>query len=60
MIVEIKSVKSVIDTETKMVYPKYSMGLIDKLNGVHLNELEREFVDKISEEDIILINENLN
>lgn len=60
MIVEIKSVKSVIDTETKMVYPKYSMGWIDKWNGVHLNELEREFVDKISEEDIILINENLN
>ena len=60
MIVEIKSVKSVIDTETKMVYPKYSMGWIDKWGGVHLNELEREFVDKISEEDIILINENLN
>ena len=60
MILEIKSVDSVIDTETKMVYPKYSFGWIDKWNGVHLNNLDMVFVDSISEEDIILINENLN
>ena len=59
MILEIKSVASVIDTETKIVYPKYQMGGYDKLSGVHINDLTKEFVDEISEEDIILINENL-
>lgn len=59
MILEIKSVASVIDTETKIVYPKYQMGGYDKLSGVHLDELTKKFVDEISEDDIILINENL-
>ena len=59
MILEIKSVASVIDTETKIVYPKYQMGGYDKLSGVHINDLTKKFVDEISEDDIILINENL-
>ena len=56
MLLEIKSVRSVIDTETKMVYP---MNCIDNSNGVHLNHLDMVFVDSISDEDIIMINENL-
>ena len=59
MILEIKSVASVIDTETKIVYPKYQMGGYDKLSGVHINDLTKKFVDEISEDDIVLINENL-
>lgn len=59
MIIELKSVASVIDTETKIVYPKYQMGGYDRLGGVHINDLTKKFVDEISEEDIILINENL-
>ena len=59
MIVELKSVASVIDTETKMVYPKYQMGGFDKLSGKHLDDLEKKFVDEISEADITLINESL-
>jgi hypothetical protein len=59
MIVEIKSVASVIDTETKIVYPKYQMGGFDRLSGVHLDDLTKKFVDEISEEDIILINESM-
>ncbi len=59
MILEIKSVASVIDTETKIVYPKYQMGGYDKLSGVHIDDLTKKFVDEISEDDIVLINENL-
>lgn len=57
MIVELKSVGSVIDSETKIVYPKYQMGGYDKLSGVHLDNLDKKFVDEMSEEDITLINE---
>jgi hypothetical protein len=57
MIVELKSVGSVIDTETKIVYPKYQMGGFDKLSGIHLDKLTKKFVDEMSEEDITLINE---
>lgn len=57
MIVELKSVASVIDTETKIVYPKYQMGGYDKLGGIHLDNLTKKFVDEMSEEDITLINE---
>ena len=59
MIVELKSVASVIDTETKIVYPKYQMGGFDKLSGKHIDDLDKKFVDEISEADITLINESL-
>ena len=59
MIVELKSVASVIDTETKIVYPKYQMGGYDKFSGKHLDDLDKKFVDEISEADITLINESL-
>ena len=58
MILELKSVASVIDTETKIVYPKYQMGGYDKLSGVHLDNLPQSFVNEMKEEDITLINEN--
>jgi hypothetical protein len=57
MIVELNSVGCVIDTETKIVYPKYQMGGYDKLSGTHLDELDEHFVNEMSEADIILINE---
>jgi len=59
MIVELKSVASVIDTDTKIVYPKYQMGGYDKLSGKHIDDLDKKFVDEISEADITLINESL-
>jgi hypothetical protein len=59
MIVELKSVASVIDTETKIIYPKYQMGGYDKLSGKHLDDLDKKFVDEISDADITLINESL-
>jgi hypothetical protein len=57
MIVELKSVGSVIDTDTKIVYPKYEMGGYDKLSGIHLDKLDKHFVNEMSESDITLINE---
>ena len=57
MIVELKSVASVIDTDTKIVYPKYEMGGYDKLSGTHLDDLDKRFVNEMSEADITLINE---
>ena len=57
MIVELNSVASVIDTETKIVYPKYQMGGYDKLSGRPLDDLPESFVKEISEADITLINE---
>ena len=59
MLVELKSVASVIDTETKIVYPKYQMGGYDKFSGKHLDELSKLLVDEMSEADITLINESL-
>ena len=60
MIVELKSVASVIDTETKIVYPKYEMGGYDKLSGKHLDDLSERFVKEMSETDITTINELTN
>ena len=57
MIIELKSVASVYDTETKMFYAKYQMGGYDKLSGVHIDDLSKTFVDSISEEDLIKVNE---
>ena len=57
MIVELKSVASVIDTKTKIIYPKYEMGGYDKLSGRHLDKLDEHFVNEMSESDITLINE---
>ena len=57
MIVELNSVASVIDTDTKIVYPKYQMGGYDKFSGKHLDELSKLLVDEMSEADITLINE---
>jgi hypothetical protein len=59
MIVELKSVGSVIDTQTKIVYPKYQMGGYDKTSGKHLDDLDKKFVDEMSEDDITLINETI-
>jgi hypothetical protein len=65
MILELKSVGSVIDTETKIVYAAYNeearqlYGIIyDKDSGVHLDKCSKEWVDDLSEHDITLINEN--
>jgi len=58
MILELKSVGSVIDTETKIVYASYQFGGYDKDSGTHIDKCSEEFIDSISDSDIISINEN--
>ena len=48
---------SVLDTETKIVYAKFQMGGYDITSGVHIDNLSKKFVESISEDDIILINQ---
>lgn len=60
MILKLISVGSVIDTETKMTYAMYQNGTYDKESGVHLNECSKEWVDSLSNDDVLLINENCN
>jgi hypothetical protein len=50
-------VASVLDTDTKIVYAKFQKGGYDITSGVHIDNLSKKFVDDISEEDIILINQ---
>jgi hypothetical protein len=57
MIVDLNSVASVLDTDTKIVYAKFQKGGYDITSGVHIDNLSKKFVDDISEEDIILINQ---
>ena len=57
MIVPLNSVASVIDTDTKIVYAKFQQGGFDITSGVHIDDLPKKFVDDISEDDIILINQ---
>ena len=65
MILELKSVGSVIDTETKIVYAAYNDDArklhgvsYDKDSGVHLDNCSKEWVDDLSEDDIVAINES--
>ena len=55
--IELNSVASVLDTDTKIVYAKFQMGGYDITSGVHIDNLSERFVNTISEEDIILINQ---
>lgn len=58
MIIELKSVGCVIDTDTKLVYTKPSDGWYGD-SGIDLYSTSNDWVDKLSDEDIYLINENI-
>jgi len=64
MIIELNSVGSVYNTETKMTYAAYNKQgqklynrLYDEDSGVHLNDCNEEWIDALSEEDVQKINE---
>lgn len=66
MILVLNSVGSVIDTETKLTYPMYNETaqkkygtLYDSSDPVHLDDCDKQWVDTLSEDDIILINEKV-
>ncbi len=60
MILNLNSIGSVIDTETKIVYAKYQNGGYDVSSGKHLDECNEQLINLLSEDDIVLINENCN
>ena len=60
MILNLNSIGSVIDTETKIVYAKYQTGGYDKDSGKHLDDCSEQLIKLMSEDDIVLINENCN
>ena len=47
----LKSVGSVLDTKTKIVYPKYKNGTIDFSNGTHLVECSDEWYTSLNKLD---------
>lgn len=59
MIIELNSVGCVFDTTNKTIYPKYQMGGYDKLGGVELDNLDKHFIDALSEEDMTKINDSI-
>jgi hypothetical protein len=65
MILKLKSVASVIDTETKITYAMYceegqrtNNKLYDETGGIHLDDCSVDWVNSLSESDLLLINEN--
>ena len=60
MILELKSVGCVIDTETGITYAAYKKGGYDDDSGVHIQDCCEEWFDALSDEDVILINEHVN
>lgn len=62
MIIKLNSVECLFDTRTKEVYPlktRLTNGdLYYTSEAVNINNVCKEWVDVLSEEDILLINEN--
>ena len=58
MMIELKSVGSIIDTDTRLVYTTLSNGYYAD-TGIDLYSTSKDWVDKLSDEDIYLINENI-
>lgn len=66
MFIKINSQDYVLDTNTKTVYPlvlttgENNVFWFDENCGVHLNNVSKEWVSSLSDEDIILINEEIS
>lgn len=62
MIVELHSVGCVIDTETLNTYPMLEEGGYDKDEGtkVHIDDIEDEWFDNLSDSDFGTISELIN
>jgi len=59
MIIELNSVACVFDTTNKTIYAKYQSGGYDTQSGVELAKLDKRFIDSMSEDDIMKINESI-
>jgi hypothetical protein len=51
MLVQLKSIASVIDTRTRIVYAAYQQGGYDISSGVHYTKLSKDMRNTLSEND---------
>ena len=56
--IELESVGCVVDTETGIVYPLFENGAIDLGMGVEFEELDQDWLDELSGDDVDILREN--
>ena len=56
--IELESVGCVVDTETQMVYPLFENGAIDLGMGVEFENLDQDWLDQLSGDDIDTLRNN--
>ena len=56
--IELESVGCVVDTETRIVYPLFENGAIDLGMGVEFEELDQDWLDQLSGDDVDILREN--
>jgi len=56
--IELESVGCVVDTETRIVYPLFENGAIDLGMGVEFENLDQDWLDQLSGDDIDTLRNN--
>ena len=56
--IELESVGCVVDTETGIVYPLFENGAIDLGMGVEFEELDQDWLDELSGDDVDTLRNN--
>jgi hypothetical protein len=56
--IELESVGCVVDPETQMVYPLFENGAIDLGMGVEFENLDQDWLDQLSGDDIDILRNN--
>ena len=56
--IELESVGCVVDTETRIVYPLFENGAIDLGMGVEFEELDQDWLDQLSGDDVDILRNN--
>jgi hypothetical protein len=56
--IELESVGCVVDTETRIVYPLFENGAIDLGMGVEFEELDQDWLDQLSGDDVDTLRNN--
>ena len=56
--IELESVGCVVDTETGIVYPLFENGAIDLGMGVEFEELDQDWLDELSGDDVDILRNN--
>ena len=56
--IELESVGCVVDPETRIVYPLYENGAIDLGSGVEFENLDQDWLDQLSGDDVDTLRNN--